>query len=92
MYAYLDRLSPWSVQRLRCIQNSRYWFSVEDADTVSTFSNRALAHTLYHLPSKHFLRYALYCVSIVFRPSPVACIPNARSFCGGDGGLAMVRC
>ena len=23
---------------------------------------------------------------IAFRPLPVACIPNVRSFCGGDGG------
>ena len=26
---------------------------------------------------------------IAFRPSPVACIPNVRSFSGGDGGGGM---
>ena len=53
-YAYLGRLSPWSVQRLLCIQNNHRWYSVEIvvSCTVSALSNRALAHTLYDLPFK----------------------------------------
>ena len=47
--------------------------------TVSTFSNRTLAHTLYHLPICTIM------FPIAFRPSPVTFIPNVRSFCCGDG-------
>ena len=88
-YAYLDRLSPWSVQRLLCIQDNHRWYSVEVvvSCTVSALSNQAITHTLYHLPSICTILFPIAC-----RPSPVACIPNVRSFCVGEGGGVVCRC